>query len=187
MIASLFDSAPDFDQPIAVLKHCHDRIRKQIRTMENLGIHLARDGADFEARQAANSILRYFNKAAHHHHEDEEHDLLPVLQATARGDDALLLNKVIPEIMKEHSQMEGAWVGLGQQLEAISSGASALLSAEEVNRFAALYQAHMQKEETHIAPMALRLFSGDQMAHLGAAMRARRGIAPAAGAQDVSR
>jgi hemerythrin-like domain-containing protein len=187
MIASLFDSAPGFDQPIAVLKHCHERIRKQIRTMENLGIHLALEGLDFEAQQAANSILRYFNKAAHHHHEDEEQDLLPMLQATARGDDTLLLNEVVPEIMKEHSQMDRAWAGLEQQLEAISSGTSAVLSADDVDRFASLYQAHMEKEETHIAPMAQRLFSSEQMAHLGDAMRARRGIAPAAKAQDVNR
>ncbi|MES2536545.1 MAG: hemerythrin domain-containing protein [Pseudomonadota bacterium] len=179
MTASLLDSAPGFDQPIAVLKHCHGRIRKQIRTMENLAIHLALEGLDFDAQQAANSVLRYFNKAAHHHHEDEEQDLLPMLQSTAIGEDALLLDQVVSDIMNEHRQMNTVWTGLNQQLEAISSGASAVLSPDDVEQFAALYQAHMDKEETHIAPMALRLFSREQMDWLGHAMQTRRGIKPA--------
>ncbi|HEV2612422.1 MAG TPA: hemerythrin domain-containing protein, partial [Noviherbaspirillum sp.] len=35
-MTDLFDTAPGFDQPIAVLKHCHDRIRKQLATLERL-------------------------------------------------------------------------------------------------------------------------------------------------------
>ncbi|MFC3376746.1 hypothetical protein ACFOLJ_12875 [Rugamonas sp. CCM 8940] len=40
MSESLIDTAPGFDQPIAVLKHCHDRIRKQLLTLNNLLAHL---------------------------------------------------------------------------------------------------------------------------------------------------
>ncbi len=41
-------------------------------------------------------------------------------------------------------------------------GASTALPAEAVHRFAQLYTAHMTEEETHIAPMAKRLFSDAQ-------------------------
>ncbi|MDO9217277.1 MAG: hemerythrin domain-containing protein, partial [Lacisediminimonas sp.] len=40
MADPLVTPAPGFDQPIAVLKHCHDRIRKQIETLERLRQHL---------------------------------------------------------------------------------------------------------------------------------------------------
>ncbi len=173
----LFDPAPDFDQPIAVLKHCHDRIRKQIRTMQNLVSHTPKSGQDLDMQQAACAVLRYFNSAAPHHHADEEQDLLPMLQRVAEGKDADLLQSLLPQIANEHQQMDAAWTVLDRQLQAISSGTSGELSKADVMRFSDMYSAHMEKEETLIAPMAKRLFSSAQMHQLGNAMRARRGIA----------
>ena len=83
MNSLLPDTAPDFDQPVAVLKHCHGRIRKQLATLEKLLAHLPGHGADEQARQAASAVLKYFEKAAHLHHEDEEQDLIPMLRAVA--------------------------------------------------------------------------------------------------------
>ena len=40
MSNALIDTAPDFSQPIAVLKHCHDRIRKQLLTPPSEGSKL---------------------------------------------------------------------------------------------------------------------------------------------------
>jgi pyridoxamine 5'-phosphate oxidase len=173
----LFETAPDFDQPIAVLKHCHDRIRKQIKTMQNLVRHTPKSGRDIDMQQAAHAVLRYFDNAAPNHHADEEHDLLPMLQSTATDEDAILLASLVPEIMQEHEHMDAAWAVLDQQLQKIASGTSDELSVSDVTRFAELYAAHMEKEETQIAPMAKRLFSIEQMHQLGNAMRARRGIA----------
>jgi len=51
MSHNLFDTAPDFNQPIAVLKHCHDRIRKQLETLQKLLAHLPVHGADSDARR----------------------------------------------------------------------------------------------------------------------------------------
>ena len=51
------DTAPGFDQPIAVLKHCHGRIRKQLATLEKLLAHLPEHGADEQAQQAAQAVL----------------------------------------------------------------------------------------------------------------------------------
>lgn len=172
----LFAPVPGFDQPIAVLKHCHDRIRKQIRTMQGLLAHLPQHGADAEARQAAANVRRYFNQAAPNHHADEEQDLLPMLRDTATGEDAKLLTELLPQIIAQHIEMDAAWRGLDSQLQTIESGASAGLSVDDVERFAALYGAHMEKEESFIAPMAKRLFSAEQMSSLGNAMRARRGV-----------
>lgn len=176
MHPSLLDTAPGFDQPIAVLKHCHDRIRKQMQTLQKLLQHLPQYGADVEAQQAAHAVLRYFNEAAPLHHEDEEEDLLPLLEATATGNDATQLHALLPTILQEHQQMEAAWQQLDRQLRAISTGQSSQLEESDVTRFAMLYDAHMQLEETVIAPMAKRLFSPEQTSQLGDAMRTRRGV-----------
>ncbi|MBS0309339.1 MAG: hemerythrin domain-containing protein [Proteobacteria bacterium] len=177
MTQPLFAAAPGFDQPLAVLKHCHDRIRKQLATLKKLQAHLPAAGADLEAQQAAHAILRYFNDAAPLHHADEEDDLLPQLEASAQGEDAQTLATLLPLILREHREMETLWRALDAQLAAIATGRAAALSEEDAGRFAMLYDAHMQREETQIAPMAMRLFSAEHMTRLGDAMRARRGLA----------
>ncbi|MEG1114470.1 MAG: pyridoxamine 5'-phosphate oxidase [Janthinobacterium sp.] len=180
MTSPLFDSVPGFDQPIAVLKHCHDKIRKQLSTLQNLLAHLAQHGNTADAQQAAKAVLQYFNKAAHLHHDDEEQDLMPMLQATATGEDAALLATLVPEILADHQRMDQAWLTLRPELDAIAAGAGTQLSAEGVAAYVAAYQAHMAKEEGQLAPMAKRLFSAQQMEQLGTAMQRRRGIAPEA-------
>lgn len=182
---ALPDSAPGFDQPIAVLKHCHDRIRKQLATLDKLIPHVASHGADAQARQAAAAVIKYFEKAAHLHHADEEHDLVPMLQANAQGEDAAQLAALVPTILDEHRQMDAMWQGLHEQLKAIADGSSAQLRESDVRRFTQMYSAHMEREEAHVAPMAKRLFSAEQMAQLGEAMQMRRGIAAPVSAGDA--
>ena len=182
MNSSLFDTAPDFDQPVAVLKHCHDRIRKQLRTMQQLSGPAAAEASANEVRQAAAAVLRYFEKAAPQHHEDEEHDLLPMLADTARDADAALLARLAPEVLAEHREMETLWQKLQPQLAAIAAGPAATLDSAAVADLCEHYLRHMDKEEGHIAPMAKRLFSAEQMQRLGNAMRTRRGIALPEGA-----
>jgi pyridoxamine 5'-phosphate oxidase len=186
MNSLLPDTAPDFDQPVAVLKHCHGRIRKQLATLEKLLAHLPEHGADEQARQAASAVLKYFEKAAHLHHEDEEQDLIPMLRAVARGEDAATLQALAPVILQDHKDMDAMWQDLHEQLTAIADGSGAQLSSSTVQRFAQRYVNHMEREESTIAPMALRLFSPQQMAQLGQAMQRRRGIEPAAAAPDVA-
>ncbi|OEZ88195.1 pyridoxine/pyridoxamine 5'-phosphate oxidase [Janthinobacterium sp. HH104] len=178
MTSPLFDSVPGFDQPIAVLKHCHDKIRKQLTTLQKLLGHLAQHGNTADAQQAAKAVLQYFNKAAHLHHDDEEQDLMPMLQATATGDDAALLTTLVPEILADHQRMDQAWLTLRPELDAIAAGTGTQLSADGVAAYVAAYHAHMSKEEGQLAPMAKRLFSAQQMEQLGTAMQRRRGIAP---------
>ena len=177
---ALPDTAPGFDQPIAVLKHCHDRIRKQLDTLMRLPAHLAAHGADEQARQAAQAIMKYFDKAAHLHHADEEENLLPVLRTVATGEDAATLDALAPGILLDHDAMNAMWQQLHEQLAAIAAGSASSLDADAAARFEQRYREHMQTEETHIAPMAKRLFSAAQMQALGDAMQARRGLGPAA-------
>src|ERR1700756_5482263 len=122
MSNSLIDTAPDFSQPIAVLKHCHDRIRKQLATLLNLLTHLPQHGNDAAAQQAAKAVLKYFDSAAPNHHADEEQDLIPMLRATAQGANATLLAELAPAIVAQHQQMDRDWNIIKTQLEQIANG-----------------------------------------------------------------
>jgi pyridoxamine 5'-phosphate oxidase len=85
-------------------------------------------------------------------------------------------------VLAEHRAMETLWQKLQPQLAAIAAGQAATLDGAAVADFSELYLRHMDKEEGHIAPMAKRLFSAEQMQRLGNAMRTRRGIALPEGA-----
>jgi pyridoxamine 5'-phosphate oxidase len=170
------EPAPDFDQPVAVLKHCHGRIRKQLATLEKLLAHLPQHGADEQARQAAAAVLKYFEKAAHLHHDDEEQELIPMLRAVAQGEDAATLQALAPVILQDHKDMDAMWQDLHEQLSAIADGSGTQLSGSTVQRFSQRYLSHMEREESTMAPMALRLFDQQQMKQLGQAMQRRRGI-----------
>lgn len=173
---NLIDAAPGFDEPLAVLKHCHDRIRRQLKTLERMIEHLRDYGADEQVQQAAHSVLRYFQKAAPMHHDDEEQDLLPGLQRVATGEDAQLLQRILPEILQQHQLMADYWLQLEPQLDVLAHQGGSDLNEALVEEFVELYTGHMEIEEQQIAPMARRLFSAEQMAALGAAMQARRGL-----------
>ncbi|MGB7479910.1 MAG: hemerythrin domain-containing protein [Burkholderiaceae bacterium] len=176
MSSAFLEPAPGFDQPIALLKHCHDRMRRQIGTMQRLVPHLQKHGADLEAQQAASAVLRYFSEAAPNHHADEEVDLLPALREVADGDDADTLRRLEPEILREHQQMDVLWNMLRPALAAIAAGENQPLPETALGPFSEMYLAHMVKEETVIAPMARRLLNPARIAQIGDAMRARRGI-----------
>ncbi len=178
MSNTLMDAAPGFDQPIAMLKHCHDKIRKQLATLQSLLAHLPAHGADVAAQQAARAVQKYFDSAAPLHHADEEQDLLPMLESTATGDDLELIRTLKPQILAQHRQMDQDWHILDAQLGHIAAGSGAELSADGVERFVQAYTAHMAMEEANVAPMAKRLFSAAQMAIFGEAMQRRRGIVP---------
>ena len=72
------------EDPLAMLSACHERVERQCRTLTRLLPHLAQHGADAQAREAGQAVLRYFDEAAPNHHADEEDDL----QALMAGADA---------------------------------------------------------------------------------------------------
>ncbi|WP_232821524.1 cupin domain-containing protein [Acidithiobacillus ferrivorans] len=65
------NAAPSFDDPVRLLRACHERILGHCETLERLAEHLARVGADSEARLAAARIRRYFHVAGPAHHADD--------------------------------------------------------------------------------------------------------------------
>lgn len=169
-------ATPDFSRPLEALKACHDRIRSLCETLRWLVVHLQDHGCDEKGRQAAASVIRYFDTAAYHHHEDEEQDLLPRMMAAATIGRGSSLTRLVADIANEHRAMDRAWTELRAALQDVAAGENIPLDALEVDHFIKLYQSHLAVEEANVYPLAEMLLSRDDLAAIGANMAARRGV-----------
>lgn len=133
---------PTFEQPLEMLTACHDKVRRFARLAERLAGHVDQHGADDEARQAAASILRYFDLAAPLHHADEEADLFPAL----RGLGDPVLNEALAQLEAEHVTLGACWQAVRPWLITIEQG-SPHAAPPVLTRFAEDYPAHADREE----------------------------------------
>jgi hemerythrin-like domain-containing protein len=172
--------APGFDQPLALLEACHDRIESRCVLLLRLVDHLEKQGLDEDARLAARQILSYFDDAGVKHHQDEEQDLFPVLLETA-GEAREALERLIDGLREDHRRMERLWAEIREPLAAIRDGNGAELVRDLALRFQALYLPHIEREERELLPAAARLLTAEQIRRLGASMAARRGLRLAPG------
>lgn len=174
-MANLFaEPAASFDDPIALLMACHERVNQYAGLAFKLAQYLPDHGADEQARQAAASILRYFDVAAPLHHQDEEEDLFPLL--AERGDEALRQLAGVT-MFAEHVELAQLWQQVRAKLVAIAAGESAELPLELAREFSQRYPAHALVEDEQIYPHAASLLSQEELAELGRRMAARRGVA----------
>jgi hemerythrin-like domain-containing protein len=178
--------APGFDQPLAMLRACHERIQRQCATLTKLVAHLRSDGLTDSARQAATDIQRYFSSAGRQHHADEEQDLFPRLR-TEPG-----LAGLLDTLVREHAVMESLWQRLDSQLQALSTSSipgvvEPLLTAPDTIRdldafaqlageFNMVYAQHIARENGELLPRAEKILNSEAQRELGARMAARRGV-----------
>jgi len=162
--------APGFDEPLAMLRACHERIQRQCATLAKLAVHLRHDGLTDDARQAATDIHRYFTSAGRQHHADEEQDLFPALRAESA------LAGLLDALTREHAVMESLW----QRLEPLLAAPDTILDLDGFARLAgefnALYAKHIECENSELLPRAEQILSNELRRKLGACMAARRGV-----------
>jgi hemerythrin-like domain-containing protein len=172
-----FDSpAAGFEAPLEMLSACHGRVERQCQTMLRLVPHLAANGADKAAREAAQSVMRYFDTSARHHHADEEEDLFPALLQSAPEAELAPLRELIAALQAQHRELEQVWVELRRKLEGVRLGTIRDLNAEQVGRMVDVYRNHIAREEEELLPLAARILGAVQLDSVGRAMRLRRGI-----------
>lgn len=164
------------EAPLEMLAACHVRIERQCSTLKRLAEYLPDHGSDTQARQAARSIMRYFDTSAIQHHADEEEDLFPSLIESMAGSDAVCIHEIIGGLSADHRELESKWRALRDVLARIERGEPAALADEDVDAFTGLYQRHIQREEDELLPMAARLLDDADIRRIGVAMRRRRGI-----------
>ena len=161
--------APQFDDPLGVLRACHRRMERQLATLSRLRRHLPANHADEDARVAAAATMRYFDLAAPDHHDDEEASLMPRL---AKADPAL--TPLIKELVREHAQLEAQWMRMRPLLTAIAARASGHLPVKGVEAFCDAYRAHIAREETVLFARAAEILDAATLAEIGAEMAQRR-------------
>jgi pyridoxamine 5'-phosphate oxidase len=170
MIDALPNTVPGFDEPLAMLRACHDRIRRQLSVLERLCRHLPEFGCDADARKAALSILKYFDGAAPNHDADEEASLFPRL-LNAVGADASAL---IERLTIEHAELKGLWRVMRPDIAAIEAGKRSVLTPDSVRRMRAAYLSHLDCEEAELFPLAAARLDAAALQAIGAEMAARR-------------
>lgn len=175
-LASLAPSpSAGYEQPFEMLEACHERVQRMLRLLARLREHLARHGADEQARQAARDVMRYFDQAAPQHHLDEERHVFPPLLAC--GDPAVVA--VVQQLQADHRAMEARWALARQVLEAVVAGTGGVPDASQDTQlaaFATLYDAHIAQEEGVAYPAARQSLGADALEAMADDMMRRRGV-----------
>jgi len=175
---SASEAAPTFDHPLEMLRACHSKILRQCDTLQKLAVHLASEGCDVQAQQAAQAILRYFDTAGQFHHQDEEQDLFPALQVAAGSDKTRLkhpLKALLERLLGEHVIMLASWDALRPTLLQLAAGVQVTLEAAVMDRFITSYTAHIATENAELLPLAAQILSPQQLEKIGRKMSERRG------------
>ncbi len=170
MIDAFANPVPGFDEPLAMLRACHERIRRQLSALERLRRHLPEYGCDADARKAARSILNYFDSAAPNHDADEEASLFPRLAGVADAKASALIER----LAVEHAELKAMWRVMRPDIAAIEAGKRSVLTPDSVRRMRAAYLSHLDCEETELFPLAAARLDASALQAIGAEMAARR-------------
>jgi hemerythrin-like domain-containing protein len=168
--------AAGFDEPLALLNACHDRIRRSLGLLQRICERVRERRIDDAVRDAAVDVLRYFDRAAPLHHEDEEKHIFPAVLSGAP--DAMTRNAVL-RLREQHLMMAAGWRLLREPLAALAAGDDAAFGVpqcEAAARYIALYDEHAAAEEMLVFPAAAALIDHEALTRAGQEMAERRGV-----------
>lgn len=164
-----------FDNPLGMLKDCHRRIERFLRT---LGIVFDRArGRSLEADevQALQAALSYFREGGVRHTADEENSLFPRLRslgATDALEEIESLESDHQEAGRLHEVVETLYIRWMNDGELDGTAGKQL--AEALEQLQTLYSAHIRIEEETVFPRAAELLNLDSLKSIGDEFRARR-------------
>ena len=167
----LTDNLPGFDDPLALLRACHEKILTHCDFLEGLVTHMSEAGPDSEARKTAERISRYFSTSAELHHRDEEDDLFPRLNRQS-----LKIAELIHTLKNEHEQLKTLWATLSPELKQLPAEGFSKEFTRTANDFFSLYQQHIERENMEFLPLAANSLSQQELAEIGESMAERRGV-----------
>lgn len=154
------------DHPLEHLVACHGRIEERLATLERAGACL--ESRTAEALEAIQSCLRYFDTSGALHTADEEESVFPRLRArlspTERAE--------IEMLEMQHRDAEQLYTALKQAV----ARADAAQYRAAVERFAALYRAHIAFENRELIRVARRDLRPADLAAITREMKSRRGL-----------
>ena len=183
-IEQLFKAAPEnkghgasFEDPLALLGSCHDKIIHFSSTLYKMSLMLTQSGWTDELSNTANKISHYFNIAGPEHHLDEEQHLFPAIIAL----DPQLKNKknkqvtgLINQMIKEHVESDSLWEKIDLLLTNKSKDFKQLQNLSQ--QFEKSMHQHAEIENSIIFPFAKAQLSVKEFKKMGAAIAKRRGV-----------
>lgn len=175
--------APDFNQPLELLKACHEKIRFHLDLLIRLCEYLKNNPVDTDALETAKQIHRYFSSSAKLHHEDEDENLFPVL--LSKPDIPAKARDLINQLQQEHISLNKQWQVFEKILANQFLGESPDQSLNQsLNKLPAMLEAalilqknyaqHIENENQVVLPEAEILLNDDEKIQLGQAMQTRR-------------
>jgi hypothetical protein len=164
------------DGALETLSRLHARTLQYCATLRRLVSYLAECDCDEQARNAAHSVLTYFDVYGPRDSIDEEQDLFPALLESMAGSDAVCLREITAGMVQEHRTLESMWDRLRQPLAVIATGKREPLDGAEVEAFVHLYHSHIEREQSELLPMAARLLTDEALEQVWKSMRARHGV-----------
>jgi hemerythrin-like domain-containing protein len=171
--------AVGFEQPFEMLAACHERVQRSLDLLTRLIAHVRTQGHDAQSQSAARDVLRYFDLAAPQHHLDEERHVFPRLLAHGSVHEKVLVQR----LQTEHREMETLWAQLRPALQSWSTAHEPAPLAElepKAQRYTALYEQHLQDENTVVFPAAQARTPEQELTAMGTEMQARRAHTPTA-------
>jgi hemerythrin-like domain-containing protein len=172
--------APDFNDPLGLLVHCHHKIESHLRNLERVADAITSDdpAVRLAAIAAAERASAHFATPGVKHTEDEELSLFPRLRAR-KGADVSGVLEVIESLESQHRSAEHCHEAFDVLLAALPRDRPATPELAErvrhsVQCMCQLYRPHMQLENEVIFPAAARMLDAAELAELGAEMRERR-------------
>ncbi len=164
------EQLPGFDEPLALLRACHNKIVAHCELIEEIVSALQGNNEDLDTRQAARQVITYFTSSARQHHEDEEKDLFPLLIRQS-----LKLADLVNGLKQEHRTLDELWAAIEPELRRMPEPANPNAFIAAASAFCNLNREHVIRENTDFLPVAQNSLSSQQIKDLGRAMAQRRG------------
>jgi len=161
--------APDFSDPVGLLKACHQRMLGFCDLLDKMVAHINEHGVDDEVKQCAQTVHRYFSSAAVFHHMDEEQDLFTLLTGSS-----LKMATIIHDLKQQHVSINESWEKLAPILACPATIAETPKFAAWVAEFCAGYRRHIKTEEEKFLSIAQHMLSTEQLQQIGKNMKERR-------------
>ena len=165
------ETLPGFDDPVALLRACHDKMLAHCDLLDAL-VAQARSGElDDAARQAARDITRYFTSSAPLHHRDEEQDLFPRINRQS-----LRIAELVHNLKREHQELDTLWQTLAPELQRIPGDGFSAAFLEAAGMFCELSRQHIKRENMELLPLLASSLSRQELGYIGESMAQRRGV-----------
>ena len=162
------ENLPGFDDPIGLLRACHEKMLHHCDLLDGL---LDLDDIDSDAREAARSIAHYFTRSAPQHHRDEEEDIFPRINRQS-----LKLAELIHNLKKEHETLDALWEKLEPSLKKLPDDGFSAEIRQAAAEFTTLYRQHIGQENRELLPLAANSLSQQVLNEIGESMARRRGV-----------